>query len=872
MTNIVGGSTSNFTQTGASVDSNNLLGSERGSSLDFLQLISVALDHPNGVAASKDSSVSIDGEKLTDSFSLELVNDKSLELVNDKSFGSKALVNEKVNLISLDNLEGSNDIISLIEGLPLEHEEQETLGQKSLTASNVLVRFVPDSKLTETDFAGLKSMISPELLEEINKYSELHTSLRNMMQKSKISNFDLSDEPLVRSEEISPNLILNESKQAENVILESKRSQSGSLKQTYNLNEKPNQTISSSILNALPFAQHEDKPILLNLNELEEVKSSNIDYNKLTKIYLNTDISAGRNLNDKIALELNVSHDDGLIKVNHKKMGGDNLKVTDQTIQTAEIFSSELKINVSEFTLSETNSLPKEETVNAPLSKVSNVSTSDITIFGTDASDITTTKTNIAGVNKTNVTNAIEPANINISRTEISQSLIEDNKALVFEVPNKNLAILIVNIDASLAEVSLAQEVPITFKLMGEQKLDSVSKIQNLELNDGEESILKVSQEPSDADRVVNELTQRKPTLPRLSNNSETENPETSSPVKFRDNGPLTSNLANKDAPKPYQISEIFSDLSNVDLPSKEMLEFLKEKLKVSNDTLTKELATKNKVINFMKTNELSLPITAAVSKVIKSDFKSFENLSPKKKLLVSTADVIGFRKEVSSSLGKDKIEEHKAVFAYSSSKDLNVKLDNSSLVETNFSNKTGSLETLNSQLKILNFSQLDPVQNKVDQSSSQMQSTNTSISQVRLSVLDAQFSSRLAANLLEQAAISKENFDLILEPENFGKVRVNVSLENLQLDVKLTAENSATLAILRASEQVLQSITELNGLKLAEYNVELNNTLQNNNGSKEQKEQNSKSNANVDQNVENSEDNGESYTDDSSHSLNLMA
>ena len=46
----------------------------------------------------------------------------------------------------------------------------------------------------------------------------------------------------------------------------------------------------------------------------------------------------------------------------------------------------------------------------------------------------------------------------------------------------------------------------------------------------------------------------------------------------------------------------------------------------------------------------------------------------------------------------------------------------------------------------------------------------------------------------------------------------------------------------------------------------------QNNNGSKEQKEQNSKSNANVDQNVENSEDNGESYTDDSSHSLNLMA
>ena len=872
MTNIVGGSTSNFTQTGASVDSNNLLGSESGSSLDFLQLISVALDHPNGVATSKDSSVSIDGEKLTDSF--------SLELVNDKSYGSKALVNEKINLISLDNLEGSNDIISIIEGLPLEHEEQETLGQKSLTASNILVRFVPDSKLTDTDFAGLKSMIFPELLEELNKYSELQTALHNFVQKSKISNFDLSEEPLIQSEEILPNLILDEPKQAENIILESKISQSGSLKQTDDLTEKPNQTISSSILNALSFAQHEDKPILLSLNELEEVKSSNIDFTKLTKIYLNSDISAGKNLNDKTAIEVNVSYDDGLIKVNLKKMGGDNLKVTDQTSQILETLSSELQTNVNEVTLSETNGLPKAETVNAPLSEVRDVSTSDVTIFGTDPSDIITTKTNIANVNKTNVTNVIEPQNTNIAGSVIAQSLTEDNKALVFEIPNKNLAILIVNIDASLAELSLSHDVPITFKLTGEQKFDSVSKMQNLELNDGEEAILTVMQKPSDAERIINELGHTKPTLPQLSNNSETESPETSSPAKFRDNGPLISNLANKDMPKPYQISEIFSDLSNVDLPSKEMLEFLREKLKVSNETLTKELATKNKVVNFIKTNELSQPITAAVSKVIKSDFKSFENLSPKKKLIVSTADVIGFRKKVSSSIGKDKIEAHKAVFAYSSGKDLNVKVDNNSLVETSFSNvtgsvetlKTGSVETLNGQLKNVNSSQPDLMQSKMDQASSKMHLTNTSNSQVRLSVLDAQFSSRLAANLLEQAVTSKENFDLILEPENFGKVRVNVSLENLQLDVKLTAENSATLAILRASEQVLQSITELNGLKLAEYNVELNNTLQNNNGSKEQKEQNSKSNANVDQNVENSEDNGESYTDDSSHSLNLMA
>ena len=118
-------------------------------------------------------------------------------------------------------------------------------------------------------------------------------------------------------------------------------------------------------------------------------------------------------------------------------MGGDNLKVTDQTIQISEILSSELKTNVNEVTLSETNSLPKAETVNAPLSEVRDVSTSDITIFGTDATDITRTKTNIANVNKTNVTNAIEHANTNISGTEIVQSSTEDNKALVLKFPIK---------------------------------------------------------------------------------------------------------------------------------------------------------------------------------------------------------------------------------------------------------------------------------------------------------------------------------------------------------------------------------------------------------------------------------------------------
>ena len=160
----------------------------------------------------------------------------------------------------------------------------------------------------------------------------------------------------------------------------------------------------------------------------------------------------------------------------------------------------------------------------------------------------------------------------------------------------------------------------------------------------------------------------------------------------------------------------------------------------------------------------------------------------------------------------------------------------------------------------------------RLEQIATQSQITTNIVTPTKLSVLDAQFNSRIATTLLEQAINSKENFDLILEPETFGKVRVNVSLENLQLDVKLTAENSATLAILRASESILQSITEVNGLKLAEYNVELSNNNQNNSGSRQQKENNGEKGSTTSENQSELEDKLDSSNDDGSHKLNLIA
>ena len=171
-----------------------------------------------------------------------------------------------------------------------------------------------------------------------------------------------------------------------------------------------------------------------------------------------------------------------------------------------------------------------------------------------------------------------------------------------------------------------------------------------------------------------------------------------------------------------------------------------------------------------------------------------------------------------------------------------------------------------------INPVQLAASSNRVDQVAPQPQVSANILTPPKLSLLDAQFTSRMATTLLEQAINSKENFDLILEPESFGKVRVNVSLENLQLDVKLTAENSASLAILRASEAVLQSITELNGLKLAEYNVELSHNNQNNNGSREQKENSGEKDAKMSENQNELDDELDSSNDDGSHNLNLIA
>jgi hypothetical protein len=141
-----------------------------------------------------------------------------------------------------------------------------------------------------------------------------------------------------------------------------------------------------------------------------------------------------------------------------------------------------------------------------------------------------------------------------------------------------------------------------------------------------------------------------------------------------------------------------------------------------------------------------------------------------------------------------------------------------------------------------------------------------------QLSLLDAQFTSRLAAIAVEQAVNNGESLELFLEPKSFGKLQVNASLETNGLDVKLVAENSATLAILRGSEALLGNITEQHGLKLSNYSVDMSNGQNHGNGN-EQGQKNHEANDHINRN--NGDDSSnmiEKSTDTDNNLLNLIA
>ena len=450
------------------------------------------------------------------------------------------------------------------------------------------------------------------------------------------------------------------------------------------------------------------------------------------------------------------------------------------------------------------------------------------------------------------------------SSTELGVNQLDHQNTLSISIPNKDLAFIVLNVDVDNLGKSDFIPLPIALKPSDAFQKFYEGSSGNINSNEtGVTEILKVSPTwkstmmGADIKLTSDNLNEVLPSVDKTMSTNEKID------ISFKDSFLKGNSKSLEDSVNTSLLSSKFSVLTD------EQLRFVAEKLQQVNSIKKQDLILNNQVAEFIVRSRGNFAIESAISKVIKSEFKTSENISTKKNLFISTADIIGYRQGVVNSLS-DKNAVLKELSYFDSSipiaNTLGVKGEPDLLKEID-------LPTIsNSQDNKVNPVQLSPSGSRIDQVTPQAQTSTNIVTPQKLSLLDAQFTSRMATTLLEQAINSKENFDLILEPESFGKVRVNVSLENLQLDVKLTAENSATLAILRASESILQSISEINGLKLAEYNVELSNNNQNNNGSRDQKENSGEKDPKMTENQNELDDKLDSSNDDGSHNLNLIA
>ena len=146
-------------------------------------------------------------------------------------------------------------------------------------------------------------------------------------------------------------------------------------------------------------------------------------------------------------------------------------------------------------------------------------------------------------------------------------------------------------------------------------------------------------------------------------------------------------------------------------------------------------------------------------------------------------------------------------------------------------------------------------------------------ISSNSLQVFDAQFNSRLGLLLTDRVLSGQEKFELQLEPESFGKVRISVSIDNSALEVKMVAENTGAVSVLRNAESLLHSITDQSGLKLSNYSVEMQGGSGNNKNNSNNEGTNAGNSNRTDTNNEDTNGNDLKSNDESSDQvLNLLA
>ena len=279
---------------------------------------------------------------------------------------------------------------------------------------------------------------------------------------------------------------------------------------------------------------------------------------------------------------------------------------------------------------------------------------------------------------------------------------------------------------------------------------------------------------------------------------------------------------AQTDASK-YEISEISSEISfdkNDILMVKEKLSNLLDASSKAQSTQESGKIIKEAISKSIEAAEKQELVSVAIRKVLGNLQGEHRKKPMQASLMVSSADVISLRTDAIKP-----VYTNQEVFKFFNESRENI-ISWSSLEENDKILKPATPTVENTEHDTSRFidKQLKPG-NNASQPEVIAQSTNTSLLNSNLSrnlsILDAQFASRLAAIAVEQVMTSSEAIELNLEPKSFGKLQINASLDNSGLEIKLTAENSATISILRSTEGLLSSITEQHGLRLSQYSVD---------------------------------------------------
>ena len=269
---------------------------------------------------------------------------------------------------------------------------------------------------------------------------------------------------------------------------------------------------------------------------------------------------------------------------------------------------------------------------------------------------------------------------------------------------------------------------------------------------------------------------------------------------------------------------------------------------------------SKNEAISNLDDN-LRLPI---------SDILTAVKRKTKTRLMVSTADVVSYRDPVNS---KEKPAFDFQWLSVIGNKEANL---DEIMIETKQNIRMNRVGIDTSEPKLVSGNLIErpgfqavtnPAEALVRQNTPNI-GQNSAVNSLNL--YEAQFSSRLGMLLADQIAKGTENFELQLEPESFGKVRVNVSLESSNVEVKMVAENSAAVMALRGSENILQLIAEQNGLKLSEYSVDMQNSQNGDNTNR--KDGSSRNEDEVAEALKEVDDENTSTISENEYKLNLLA